>query len=328
MTQTQSSSIGSESSSASVLLGVDLGTNHIRLGTVDPQGNVLAFRREPYTDSALASGRILAEQVLSVIKQMIDEQASAAPVKAVGIAFPGLISQPSQRIVSLPHLPRLNETDWRAEFASSFGVPVHFDNNANAAAFAELKSGIAQGANDFLYLHIGSNVSAGLVLGGKLQRGKSGLAGDIGEMNVYAEHLGELVRLETMASAKNIVRRSRERLKRDGTSSLSRLGAMGGFTYDDIIEQAHRGDDLAKLMLNRTGTFIALAIADIISLLNLEMIVVGGAPAGRQLLVAAIEKEAGNRTSVQAFNDCRIVAAEIGAEAGVIGAALLAVQAT
>ncbi len=332
MTQTQSSStgstgsIGSEFSSASVLLGVDLGTNHIRLGTVDPQGNVLAFRREPYPDSSLASGRLLGEQVSSVIKQMIDEQASASPVKAVGVAFPGLVSHPSQRIVSLPHLPRLNESDLRAEFADSFGVPVYFDNNANAAAFAELKNGIARGVNDFLYLHIGSNVSAGLVLGGRLQRGKSGLAGDIGEMNIYAEHLGELVRLETMASAESIVRRTRERLKRDRTSSLSRLGAMGGFTYDDIIEQAHRGDDLAKLMLNRTGTFIALAIADIISLLNLEMIAVGGAPAGRQLLVAAIETEAGNRASVQAFKDCRIVAAEIGAEAGVIGAALLAAQ--
>ena len=157
--------------------------------------------------------------------------------------------------------------------------------------------------------------------------GKSGLAGDIGETNIYIEHLGELVRLNTMVSAESIVRRTRERLKRDRTSSLSRLGAMGGFTYDDIIEQAHRGDDLAKLMLNRTGTFLSLALADIISLLNLEMIAVGGAPAGRQLLVAAIEKEARNRASVQAFNDCRIVAAEIGAEAGVIGAALLAAQA-
>lgn len=319
-------SAGSEFSSSSVFLGVDLGTNHIRLGTVDAQGNVLAFRREPYQDASLTNGRALADQMLSVIKQMVDEQASAAPVSSVGIAFPGLVSQPSQRIISLPHLPRLDEMDLRLEFARSFGVPVYFDNNANAAAFAELKNGIAQGVDNFLYLHIGSNVSAGLVLGGRLQRGKSGLAGDLGEMNIYVEHLGELVRLETMISAENIVRRTRERLKRDRTSSLSRLGAMGGFTYDDIIEQAHRGDDLAKLMLNRTGTFLALAIADIISLLNLELIAVGGAPAGRQLLVAAIEKEVESRASVQAFSDCRIVAAEIGAEAAVIGAALLAAQ--
>src|SRR5262249_22568241 len=163
---------------------------------------------------------------LSVIKQMIDEQASAAPVAAVGVAFAGLVSQPSQRIVFLPNLPSLTEMDLRSEFERSFGVPVYFDNNANAAAFAEVCCGAARGVSDFLYLHIGSNVGAGLVLGGKLQRGKSGLAGDIGEMNIYVEHLGESVRLETMASAENIVRRTRERLKRDRTSSLSRLGAM------------------------------------------------------------------------------------------------------
>ncbi len=308
---------------ASVLLGVDLGTNHIRLGTVERAGKVLAFRREPYPEPSLADTRSLTNQLLSVIKQMIEEQAATAPVAAVGIALPGLFNQQTQRAVFLPHLPHLTEVDLEQEFAQKLGLPVYFDTNANAAAYAELNCGTAQGVNDLLYLHIGSNVGAGIVLGGRLRRGKSGLAGDIGEMNIYVEHLGESVRLENMVSAENIVRRTRERLKRDRTSSLSRLGAMGGFTYDDIIEQAHRGDDLAKLMLKRTGTFLGLAIGDIISLLNLEMVAIGGAPAGRSLLVAAIEEEARKRASAEAINDCRIVAAEIGAEAAVIGAALL-----
>lgn len=312
-----------ESSSASVLLGVDLGTNHIRLGTVDHTGKVLAFRREPYPESSLTNTQLLTNQILSVINQMIDEQAPSAPVAAVGIALPGLLNQQTQRAVFLPHLPNLTEVDLEKEFVQQLRLPVYFDTNANAAAYAELNCGIAQGINDLIYVHIGSNVGAGIVLGGRVRRGRSGLAGDIGEMNIYVEHLGESVRLETMVSAENIVRRTRDRLKRDRTSSLSRLGAMGGFTYDDIIEQAHRGDDLAKLMLKRTGIFLGLAIADIISLLNLEMVAIGGAPAGRSLLVAAIEEEARKRASAEAMNDCRIVAAEIGAEAAVIGAALL-----
>jgi predicted NBD/HSP70 family sugar kinase len=321
MTNTDSSSANS---SAPVLLGVDLGTNHIRLGTIDRTGKVMAFRREHYPESSLANARSLADQLLSTVNQMIEEQAVTAPVAAVGVAFPGLIHQHTQRAVSIPHLPDLSSLDLQQELADRFGVPVYFDNNANAAAFAEMSCGIARGVNDFLYLHIGSNVSAGIVLGGKLQRGKSGLAGDIGQMNIYAEHLGEFVRLETMASAENIVRRTRDRLQRDRTSSLSRLGAMGGFSYDDIIEQAHRGDDLAILMLQRTGAFIAMALADVISLLNLELVAVGGAPAGRQFLVSTIAEESQKRASAAAFEDCRIVAAEIGAEATVIGAALLA----
>ncbi|MGE0882310.1 MAG: ROK family protein [Blastocatellales bacterium] len=315
-----------EPSSASVLLGVDLGTNHIRLGTIDHTGKVLAFRREHYPESSLSNARELTDQTISVVSQMIEEQTATAPVAAIGIAFPGLVNHLSQRVVSSPHLPNLIQIDFQQEFYKRFGVPVYLENNANAAAFGELHCGIARGVNDFLYLHIGSNVSAGIILGGKLRRGKSGLAGDIGQMNIYAEHLGESIRLESLVSAESIVRRTRERLHRDRTSSLSKLGAMGGFSYDDIIEQAYRGDDLAKLMLHRTGVFIALALADIISLLNLEMVMIGGAPAGRPFLVEAIEEEARNRASSLAINDCRIVVAEIGAEAAVIGSALLAAE--
>jgi glucokinase len=302
---------------------VDLGSNHIRIGTVDEGGRVLAFRREVYPQ-ATENSRALADQILLVARQMVDELSSTTPVQAIGMAFPGLVNRQTKRVLSLPHLPSLAEIDLHGEFSSVFGVPVYFDNNANAAAFAEMAIGVAQGLNDWLFLHIGANVSAGLVLGGKLQYGKSGLTGAIGAMRIDPERVGDSIRLETMVSAENIVRRTRDRLKRDSTSSLSRLGAMGGFSYDDIIAAAHGGDDLAKMMLQRTGSFIAMAIADVISLLNLEMIVVGGAPAGRQFLVPAIAQEARQRASEEAFSDCQIVAAELGAEAGVIGAALLA----
>ncbi len=308
----------------SALLGVDLGSNHIRIGTVDPAGQVMTFRREPYSEDSTQSPRALADQVRSIVRQIIEEHSSVTPVKAIGVTFPGPVSQPRKRVLRLPHLPSLVEIDLYEELWQEFGVPIHFDINANAAAFAEMSRGAAREVDDWLYLHIGANVSAGLALGGKLQRGKSGLAGAIGQMYIYAEHLGTSVPLEEMVSAASIVRRTRDRLQRDKTSSLSRLGAMGGFSYDDIIAAAHSGDDLARMMLQRTGHFIAISIADVISLLNLAMIAVGGAPSARQFLVPAIAEEAHQRTSEEAFADCRIVPAELGPEATVMGAALLA----
>jgi glucokinase len=305
---------------------VDLGSNHIRIGTVDRTGQVLAFRREPYSAPARQGGTALADQILSVANQMIGEQTARAPVAAIGVAFPGLVNQATRRVIEIAQLPRLTGIDLHRELTQAFGVPVHFDSNANAAALAEMAKGIARGVDDWLYLHIGANLGAGLVLGGRLQRGKSGLAGAIGEMNVYAEHSGSFVTLQSIASAENIVRRTRERLHRDKTSSLSRLGAMGGFTYDDIIAEAHAGDDLARMMLHRTGAFIAMALSDVINLLNLAMVAIGGAPAGRPFLVSSLAKEVRERTSTEASNDCRIVAAELEAEATVIGAALLASQ--
>ena len=297
---------------------------------MDETGKVLAFRREPYTfarDDA-AAGRALADKLISVAHRMFDEQSAHAAIKAVGVGFPGLVHHASQRIVKLPHTPSLADIDLHQEFARAFNVPVHFENNANAAAYAELRCGAARGVGDFLYLHIGAGVGAGLVIDGKLRHGTSGFAGEIGHMNFDPEGLecdcGNRGCLETMVSAGNIVRRTRERLRRDSTSSLSRLGAMGGFTYDDIITAADTGDDLARIMLQRTGTFIGRTIADVLNLLNLSMVAVGGAPAARRFLVPAITEEVRQRAFAPEFDDCRIVAAELGAEAGVIGAALLA----
>jgi glucokinase len=303
---------------------VDLGSNHIRIGTVDYAGEVIAFRREPYSAPAKRDAHALVDQIISVADQMIGEQTATAPVSAIGVAVPGLVNQNTGRIIEIAQLPSLAEVELQQDLIRAFGVPVHLESNANAAAFAEMTRGVARGVSDWLYLHIGANLGAGLVLGGRLQRGKSGMAGAIGEMSVYSEHIGSFVQLQSMASAEGIVRRTQDRLQRDKTSSLSRLGAMGGFTYDDIIAEAHAGDDLARMMLHRTGVFIAMAISEVITLLNLAMVAIGGAPAGRPFLVASISEEARESAFAPAFNDCRIVTAELEAEATVIGAALLA----
>lgn len=305
-------------------LGVDLGSHHIRVGIVDAAGQLRDFHRENYaSDPAEArNGAALAAQLRALLQQVVQAEPG---VTAIGIAFPGLIEQPAQQIRKLAHAPGLTNINLHAELQEALNLPVHFENIASAAAFAEMQLGAARGRNDWLYLHIGANVSAGLVLGGQLQRGKSGLAGALGEMAIDPEHTGEFVPLESMVSAENIVRRTERRLQRDSTSSLSRLKLLGGsYTYDDIIEAADKGDDLARLMLQRTGKFIGMAIAEVINLLNLSMVAIGGAQAARRFLVPAIAEEAEQRASEIIYADCQIVPAELGAEASVIGAALLA----
>ncbi len=312
-----------------VFIGVDLGSQHIRVGAVNQTGEVLAFRRAPYTvtgDEA-ESGRALADQLLEAVKRMIAEQ-STATIAAIGVGFPGLVHQATHRIVKLPHAPSLGNLDLYQEFERAFRLPIAFENNARAAAFAEMSRGVARGVSDWLYLSIGTGIGAGLVLDGKLRRGKSGFAGEIGHLNIDPDGLecacGSFGCLETIASAPNIVRRTRARLHRDSTSSLSRLGAQRDFTYDDLIIAAHSGDDLARLMMRRTGHFIGMAVADVINLLNLSMVVIGGMPAARPMLVPAIAEEVNRRAFDAVCADCQIVAGELGEEAGMIGAALLA----
>ncbi|HZS06346.1 MAG TPA: ROK family protein [Blastocatellia bacterium] len=322
------SSAGStESVPDSVLLGVYLSSRVIRIGTVSDDGRLLSFRRESYYDHAgrPESGPALADHLKSLITAT--EQASPAPVKAIGVGVPGLVNHATRRIVSVTNAPSLVDVDLFREFEREFKVPIDFDNNANASAYAEMASGVAKGVGDWLYLSIGTGIGAGLVLDGKLRRGKSGYAGEVGHMNIDPDGdqcaCGSFGCLETKASAPNIVRRTRTRLRRDATSWLSRFRAED-LTYEHIIEAAQQGDDLARLMMQRTGHFLGMAVADLINVLNFSMVVIGGAPAARPFLVPAITEEARRRAFGPAFEDCQIVAAQLGEEAGVIGSALLA----
>lgn len=324
--------MSNETPSNSVFLGIDLSSRHIRTGAIDATGKLLHFRREPHqlAPGSAGTGRALADKLLAATKQAMSEQDT--PVAAIGVGFPGLVNHATFRVARLPNAPSLADIDLHQEFTTAFGVPVVFENNTNAATIAEMKQGVAQGMSDWLYLRIGHGVGAGLVLDGKLRRGKSGYAGEIGHMNIDPEGIacacGSRGCLETMCSAPNIVRRTRARLERDNTSSLSAFERRDeDFTYDDIIKAAHEGDDLALLMMQRTGHFIGMTVADLINVLNLSMVVIAGNSAARPLLIPAIAEEADRRSFPEAFADCQIVAGKLNSEAGVIGAALLAQEA-
>lgn len=321
----------SEPLSSPVMLGIDLSSRHIRAGIVDATGRLSHFRREAHHFSRSSrESRALADRLLAIAKQTIE--GADVPVTAIGVGFPGLVNHATQQIVRLPNTPSLEDIDLHREFSEAFGLPVVFENNTNAATIAEMKLGVGQGVSDFLYVRIGNGVGAGLVLDGKLRRGRSGYAGEIGHMNVDPEGLectcGSRGCLETICSAPNIVRRTCARLERDKTSVLSEFERHDkDFTYEDIIEAAHGGDDLALLMMQRTGHFIGMVVADMINMLNLSLVVIAGNSAARPLLIPAIAEEAQRRSFAEAYSDCEIVAGKVGSDAGVIGAALLAQQA-
>jgi glucokinase len=324
-----SSNLSHESAPDSVLLGVYLSSRAIRIGTISHAGRLLALRRENYLSESgqPAGGSTLAGHLRKLVRQAFAEQSDKAPIAAIGVGLPGLVNQHTHRLVRTTNAPSLVEVDLLHEFEREFKVPVTIENNANASAYAEMACGAAQGVSDWLYLGIGTGIGAGLVLDGKLRRGKSGYAGEVGHINIDPDGeqcaCGSFGCLETKASAPNIVRRTIDRLRRDATSSLSRLREEE-LTYEAIIEAAQSGDDLARMMMERTGHFIGMAVADMINVLNLSLVVVGGALSARQFLVPSISEEARRRSFAPAFEDCQIVAGHLGEEGGLIGAALLA----
>ncbi|MDT5158043.1 MAG: glucokinase [Acidobacteriota bacterium] len=305
-------------------VGVELCATSARAALVSADGVVVARR-----EMALASAD-LAAQVARLVTELRD--ASPARVAAVGVGVPGLVSPETGRVVISSDLPSVMREDLREALGEVTGLPVALDNDANAGAMGEYAAGAGRGSRNMFYVTIGTGIGGALILEGRLWRGASGFAGEFGHITIDPEGVecacGNVGCLETVASAPNIVRRTHERLMRDSTSSLSRLGLNKNFTAADIAHEAKNGDDFAAMMITRTGRYIGTGLAAVINLLNTERIVLGGGvmDAG-ELILDPIIAEARRRSFQPNFESTQIVVATLGPDAVPIGAALLAREA-
>jgi glucokinase len=302
-------------------VGVELCAASARAALVTLDGRVVSRRESAFEPSDIAS------QIARIVSGLRDD--SGARVGGVGIGVPGLVNPRTGRVVISSDLPSVVREDLRSALSDAAGLPVTLDNDANAGALGEYTVGAGRGSRNMFYVTIGTGIGGALVLDGKLWRGASGFAGEFGHITIDPEGVectcGNVGCLETVASAPNIVRRTHERLMRDSTSSLSRLGLNKNFTAADIAHEAKNGDDFAALMMARTGRYIGTAIAAVINLLNTERIVLGGGvmDAG-DLILEPVTAEARRRSFQPNFESTEIVTATLGPDAVPIGAALLA----
>lgn len=302
-------------------VGVELCAATARAALVTRGGEVIARRESAFEPSEIAP------QIARLVAALRDD--SGARVAGVGVGVPGLVNPQTGRVVISSDLPAVVREDLRSALSDSTGLPVTLDNDANAGALGEYTVGAGRGSRNMFYVTIGTGIGGALVLDGRLWHGASGFAGEFGHITIDPEGVectcGNVGCLETVASAPNIVRRTHERLMRDSTSSLSRLGLNKNFTAADIAHEAKNGDDFAAMMMSRTGRYIGTAIAAVINLLNTERIVLGGGvmDAG-DLILEPVIAEARRRSFQPNFESTEIVAATLGPDAVPIGAALLA----
>jgi glucokinase len=305
--------------SGDIFAGIEVGTANLRAVTISSGGQLLTRREAPHQR----------DDLIPEIKGLVTELSNQHAIKSVGLAIPGLVNRETDRVLISTGLPSVVRADLHDELMKATGLRFELENDANAAAYGEYISGAGRGARDMFYIAIGDAIGGAIILDGKLWTGASGCAGEIGHITINTDGAecvcGNTGCLETIASAPNIVRRARERLDRDSTSSLSRLALNENFTAADIAREATNDDDFSVMMIERTGKFIGIAVASIINLLSIERIVLGGdvMQAG-DLMLNPVIKEAGIRSFQPCFESTRIVAAELGSDGGAIGAALLA----
>jgi glucokinase len=308
------------------VIAVDLGGTKLATAIVDRDGGL---SRTTVVPTDLASE----EEVLEQLERALDELAWNG-AGALGVGVPSTIDQRTGRAVASVNIP-LAAVDLRARLEGRFGVPVMVENDANAAAVAEHRLGAGRGTRHMVMLTLGTGVGGGLVLDGRLYRGSIGAAGELGHITIDVDgppcqgtcpgrgHLEGFVsgtaadRLAAQAAAER-PDGDLGRAVRAGHDPDARLAA----------ELAREGPGDAREVLEHVGFHLGIGIADFVNVFNPEVVVVGGgfAEAG-DLILEPARRVVQERALSPARDEVRIVEAQLGPEAGLIGSGLVAFEA-
>src|SRR6185369_10977084 len=248
------------------------------------------------------------------------------PVVAVSIMVPGAVDCANAVVVQAPNLPSLVNFPLKAKLEQRLGWPSYLENDANAAVVGEMWQGAARGCRNVMSVTLGTGVGGGVIIDGKLWRGSHGSAGEIGHTTVdpfsgLKCKCGNIGCLELFASATAIVRMTREQLSQFPASVLNREG----LTAERVYDAGRDGDELALIVFKKFGTYLGIGLANLINIIDPEIIVIaGGVVNGWTLFASHMQHEVNERAVRATAQQVKIAAAQCGDNAGLLGAARLA----
>ncbi|WP_143288728.1 ROK family protein [Calderihabitans maritimus] len=307
-------------------LGIDIGGTNIKAGVVDTQGKVVRQAKIP-TGREEGMEAVL-KRVARLAGRLIEECGlEMEEVGGAGIGVPGIVNLERSMVLNAPNLGWYRQP-LRERLKEHLGLPVLIDNDANLAAVGEYWVGAGNGESNFLMVTIGTGIGSGLILNGELYRGSTGAGAELGHMILdregYLCGCGNRGCLETLTSATAIVRRMKEAIEAGGDSIL---GHKKDFHARDVFDAALRGDKLSRQVVAEMADYLAIALANVVNLLDIPLIVVGGgvAQAGG-ILFERLRRGVKERILVPEDRPVRIIPARLGNAAGLIGAAKLAMD--
>lgn len=307
------------------ILGLELGASHVSGVRTDLRGQVLSrFNVECDVEQDPAGTLAHLDRGITTLKA----GAQGVPILGIGLGVPSpiLATEPGQLAAHL--FPRWSGINLSRHLSSTYGLPVIMDNDANLGALAEHWWGAGRGVADLAYIKLGTGVGAGILIAGAIHRGATGIAGEIGHTTI--DPSGPQCRcglhgcLEAFVGTASLLARAEERLV---LMPERPAWALPRATVRELIRSAHEGDPTARSLIESAGTWLGIAIANLLNLVNPGRVVLGGrlTEAGSLLvdpLVAALERRA-LWTSVAGSS---VVISTLGDDAVALGAATLVLQ--
>lgn len=309
-------------------IGIDVGGTKIAAGVVDESGNILTMSRKatPAHDS---------EAILATIVTAVEDLRRVNDVAAIGIGAPGFINPERTTVVFAPNVGWIDEPI-AAKVNEATGLPTYLENDANAAAWGEFAFGAAKSRRSAVVITVGTGIGGGIIIDGHLIRGSYGFGGEIGHLNLIQEGLqcgcGLKGCWEQYSSGSALVRTARSLATSVASSErATRLIELAGgdgnkITGLNITQAAREGDELAIECFNEVGKWLGQGMADLAAILDPEVFVIaGGVSEAGDLLRDPVEDSFKHRVTASGQRAMPpVVLAQLGNEAGIIGAADLA----
>lgn len=290
-----------------MIIGIDLGGTKIAGALVDKSGKIIMDVQIP-TEADKGKNQVI-KNIKKAIYMLMHSQKTKTKVTCIGIGAPGPIIYEKGIVVQAPNLPGWKKVNIKKIIEKEFKIKTLVDNDANCAALAEAKFGVAKKARNFLYMTISTGVGGGIIIDRKIYRGTNGSAGEFGHMIIDPNGpkcgCGKNGCLEALASGSAIKRKT-------GMNAIA------------VELAARQGDKRAKAVINDVAHYLSIGIGNLVNIFNPEMIVVGGGLSNmRELLISPIKKEFKRFALVLPAKNVKIAKAKLGSKSGVLGAAAL-----
>jgi glucokinase len=312
-----------------LFVGLDVGGTTMKAGVVDDAGRRLTDPVALLTEPAKGQ-----EHGLAVMAETIRQAVRAAGLSmermaAVGVATPGTMDIPAGLILEPPNLKPWRNVPVRQSISDTFGLPTAFQNDANAAAYGEFWAGAGKEFRSLVLFTLGTGVGGGIILGDRIIEGEHSHGGELGHMKITLANgrlcgCGQRGCLEAYASATAVVQRTYEMLNDDqGQSALhTSLKKRGELTARDVFEAAASGDTLAERIVDETAYYLAFGVANLMHIVDPECVCfAGGMTAAGEPFLERIRRHVRAVAFPVPAARCQIRYAQLGSDAGFIGAA-------
>jgi glucokinase len=294
-------------------LGIDIGASSFKSGVIDEDNNIV------YQNSIPTVVDQTNEKALDNLSILIDDVLSKDKIESIGIGIPCVVND--EKIKMSPNLPNWNNIDFGSYLRNKYVLPIAIDNDANAAAFAELIAGNGKKYDNFVYITLGTGVGGAIVINRQIYHGNIGGAGEIGHIivNINQRNIEPKYRngvLEARIGKQGIIDAyNTKRVK-------NKLERITDIDVKDIVDMAENEDEIALKTIAETGYYLGVAIVNINNILDIKNFIIGGGISQSKL----IKKAAGITTKIRSLpsvSNIKITRAKFIQNTGIVGAALL-----